>query len=68
MNCPELRAAIARKGITSRQIARTLRLSEQAFYNKVQGTSEFKDSEIKILAEVLNLSIAQVNYIFLIAQ
>lgn len=47
MNCPELRASIARAGITNRKLAEHLGLSEQAFYNKIQGDTEFKGSEIK---------------------
>lgn len=64
MNCPELRAAIARVGITNRRIAEYLGLSEQAFYNKIQGETEFKGSEIKGLAKVLNLSMRDINTIF----
>ena len=64
MNCPELRASIARAGITNRKLAEHLRLSEQAFYNKIQGDTEFKGSEIKGLAKVLNLSMKDVNTIF----
>ena len=66
MNCPELRASIARAGITNRKLAEHLGLSEQAFYNKIQGDTEFKGSEIKGLAKVLNLSMKDVNTIFLI--
>ena len=64
MNCPELRASIARAGITNRKLAEQLGLSEQAFYNKIQGDTEFKGSEIKGLAKVLNLSMKDVNTIF----
>lgn len=64
MNCPELRASIARAGITNRKLAEHLGLSEQAFYNKIQGDTEFKGSEIKGLAKVLNLSMKDVNTIF----
>ncbi|MEL4860524.1 DUF739 family protein [Pseudoflavonifractor phocaeensis] len=64
MNYPELRASIARAGITNRKVAEILGLSEQALYNKIQGETEFKNSEIKNLASLLNLSMADVNYIF----
>ena len=64
MNCSELRASIARAGITNRKLAEHLGLSEQAFYNKIQGDTEFKGSEIKGLAKVLNLSMKDVNTIF----
>ena len=37
MNVAELRASIARAGVTNRKIAAELGLSEQALYNKMQG-------------------------------
>lgn len=64
MNRPELRASIARKGITNRKLAEILGLSEQAFYNKIQGKTEFKESEIKSLATILKLSMRDVDNIF----
>lgn len=64
MNCPELRASIARAGVTNRKLAEILGLSEQAFYNKIQGETEFKGSEIKRLANALRLSMNEVDVIF----
>lgn len=64
MKTGELKAAIARKGITNREIAATLHISEQAFYNKVNGLSEFKGSEIKAISRILNLTMDDVNVIF----
>lgn len=64
----ELKAAIARSGITNRELSSHLGISEQAFYNKVGGQSEFKNSEIKHLAVLLSLSMDAVNAIFLVAQ
>lgn len=64
MNCPELRASIARAGVTNRSLAAQLGLSEQALYNKIQGETEFKGSEIKNIARILGLSMGDVNLIF----
>lgn len=64
MNAAELRASIARSGITNRKIASELGVSEQALYNKMQGESEFKSSEIKKMANLLSLSMNDVNLIF----
>ncbi len=64
MNYLELRASIARAGLTNRKIAENLGLSEQALYNKIQGGSEFKNSEIKRLAGMLSLTMSDVNLIF----
>jgi ribosome-binding protein aMBF1 (putative translation factor) len=59
-----LRAAIAKEGVTNRHLANCLELSEQAFSNKVSGRTEFKNSEIKILAKELNLNMTAINSIF----
>lgn len=64
MNIPEFRAAIAKSGETNRALASQINLSEQAFYNKLNGKSEFKNSEIKRLAQLLGLSMSEVNIIF----
>lgn len=64
MNYSEFRAAIARTGISNKVIAEKLGLSEQAFYNKMSGRSEFKNSEIVKLSELLGLTMESVNLIF----
>lgn len=64
MNCAELRAAIARVGVSKREISAQLGVSEQAFYNKLNGRAEFKSSEIVKLSEMLALSMDDVNHIF----
>lgn len=65
MNRSELKADIARKGISNKCIAREIGVSEQTFYNKLNGSTEFKESEIKKLISLLDLSPARVNQIFL---
>ena len=65
MNHAELRAEIAKKRITNRAIAANLNISEQAFYNKLNGISEFKISEINKLASILSLTPDEVSGIFL---
>lgn len=65
MNRAELRAEIARKRISNREISKALGISEQAFYNKIGGVTEFKESEIKALVKILELSPEDVNRIFL---
>ena len=64
LNMLEFRAAAARQGISNRDMAEGLSLSEQAFYNKMHGRTEFKNSEIKALAKILSLSMDAVNQIF----
>lgn len=60
----ELRAEIARKQVTNRAIAAALGISEAAFYNKLCGSSEFKESEIRKLIDFLGMSADTVNRIF----
>lgn len=64
MKLEEFRAAVARAHITYRALAIELGLSEQALHNKVKGLTEFKSSEIKKAAELLKLSMEEVNDIF----
>lgn len=64
MRVPELRAAIARAGVAHQDIAVQLGLSRQGFYNKLNNNSEFKNSEIKKLVEILGLTMNDVDYIF----
>ena len=63
MNCEELRATISRKRKTYRSLAKALGISEQALY-KLNGESDFKASEIKVLREELSLTSEEINYIF----
>ena len=64
MNASELRAAISRRRRTYRSLAKSIGISEQALYNKLDGKSEFKASEIGTIAAELGLSPAETNYIF----
>lgn len=65
LNRAELRAEIARKEISNRTISKELGISEQAFYNKMNGTSEFRESEIKGIVRLLGLTAEDVDRIFL---
>lgn len=51
----ELEAAIKRAGVTKREIARKLGLSEMGLYKKIHNETEFKASEIMALSQLLNL-------------
>lgn len=65
MNREELRAEIARKNMTKRSIANALGISETAFLMKMKHDREFKESEIRKLVEVLDLTPEDVTRIFL---
>ncbi len=64
MNQTELRVELARVGLTIPQAADKIGISKKAFYCKIDGTSEFKQSEIKALKQLLSLSDARVGEIF----
>lgn len=64
MNLAEFRAAVARANVANKTLAAHLGLSEQAFYNKMSGKTEFKNSEIVKLADILKLTMSDVNAIF----
>ena len=64
MNYSKFREAVAYVGISNREIAKLLGISEQSLYNKETGKTEFKNSEIKLLSQILSLSLDKVNDIF----
>ena len=55
-NTTELEVAILRAGITKKEIAKRLGLSEMGLYKKINNITEFKASEIKALAEMLQIT------------
>ena len=59
-----LRESIASHGFTLTYVAKTLNISREALYNKLNGTSEFWASEILALRKLLNLSPSEFNAIF----
>lgn len=54
-NTLELEIAIKRAGITKRNLAKMLGLSEMGLYKKINNITEFKASEIAKLTEILDL-------------
>lgn len=63
-NTLKLKAAIAERGLNQEQIAEMLGVSLCTFNYKLNGTSEFKASEIKKLMELLHLNSDKVMLIF----
>lgn len=64
MNEVLLSAKIESSKLSKTFLAESLGLTRQGFYNKLNGTSEFKGSEIKRLSAVLGLSDAEKDEIF----
>lgn len=60
----ELNAAIARVGVSKKSLAEGLGISRTCLNNKIRGVAEFKGSEIKKLAQMLQLSSGEINQIF----
>lgn len=54
-NTIELETEIRRAGLTKREIASILGLSEMGLYKKMKNITEFKASEISKLCEVLSI-------------
>lgn len=65
MNRSELRAEIARKGVSKTSLAEALGISLTSLSMKLKGEREFKESEIQKLVTALSLTAKDVNRIFL---
>ena len=63
-NTLELELAIKRAGLTKREIAKRLNLSENGLYLKIDNKTEFKASELFALTKMLNLSGNEMEVIF----
>lgn len=51
----ELEIEIKRSGITKRELAKKLGLSEMGLYKKIHNITEFKASEVAALTEILSI-------------
>jgi hypothetical protein len=60
-----LKAKIAEKGLKYTFLARQLKLSNGAFRNKLENRSEWKQSEIVCLRDIMDISDKDVRSIFL---
>lgn len=64
MNAKELAAELARNSISIPKAADSIGIGKKAFYSKMKGESEFKQSEISKLKNLLHLSDSRVSEIF----
>lgn len=60
----ELEKRIDESGYRIDFICKRLGITYQGFQNKAKGRTEFKQSEIATLSEILNLSLDEINTIF----
>lgn len=63
-NSLELELQIKRIGISKKDLAKRLGISEMSLFNKIRNETEFKASEIVALTEALKLTQEQRNTIF----
>lgn len=63
-NSLELELQIKRIGISKRELAEKLNISEMSLFNKVKNVTEFKASEIVALTDILKLTKEQREIIF----
>lgn len=64
MNANELSAELARHKISIPKAADMIGIGKKAFYSKMKGETEFKQSEISRLKKLLNLSDERISEIF----
>lgn len=56
LNTEKLREAIDDKGISITKLAKSIGITRESFYNKMNGNNEFKASEIHKTTKVLGLT------------
>ena len=54
-NEKELRAQLVRKGISIKELSRTLGINESTFYRKMKSNGAFTRDEINIMIEILSI-------------
>jgi predicted transcriptional regulator len=64
MNFPELKAAMARKNINIPLLAEMLKISKKTIYSRFSGETDFNLSEIRKIAEILELTSEDILIIF----
>lgn len=64
MNKRAFKSVMVYHGDTQKDVATALDITEQTVGNKLNGLSDFKQSEIKILIDRYNLTPAQVDEMF----
>lgn len=67
MNGMELRGEMVKQGYTAKKLAKSIGIGQKAMSEKLSGKSDFKQSEIKKISSVLNLTNDQIIAIFFAA-
>lgn len=56
LNATELRAEILRKGLSIPRLAELMNISKKRLYSRINGDSSFTQSEITLIADILDLN------------
>ena len=64
MNLIELRQKMIEKNKSNKELAFELGISRSAMQRKLSGKTQFSQSELKVLISILQLSKAEILYIF----
>ena len=65
MKSNELKAEMARQGVTSEEMAKNLNISRSSFSRKMNGSADFKLKEVVKISSILNLNKTHQQIIFL---
>lgn len=57
-NSPKIRGLLAEHGFTQKDMALWLDITERSVINKLDGTTMFKEKEIKTLAETFGVDVS----------
>lgn len=64
MNVSELKAAMARKGISIPKLAGLMKMSKKTLYSRFSGNTDFNQTEISTISKILDLSNKDILIIF----
>lgn len=64
MNIPDLKAEIARCGLTIPKLAEHIGIDKKTLYSRISGDTSFKQEEIVKISQVLNLTEEKIMNIF----
>ena len=64
MNCRALKAKLVLNSISMGELAAMLGISRSALFRKLNGRSEFTQSEISQIAKILHLDAEEISLIF----
>lgn len=64
MNIANLKAEIARKNLSVPQLAKLINMDKKTMYSRINGHTDFKQSEVALISKVLELNQDEIMSIF----